>query len=134
MAERGTALEIIINEVIKKHPKNIVIFSTECGDAKAFWNGDMPIINKKYDVEIEIPGILIWGKNIKRTKEDRYTIGIKDNLLYILGRLESVEDDGYTIIRLGENIVPLEVEGNPPPIGAFVKVETNEITLYNVEY
>jgi len=127
-------VKVRINEVIRESPKNFVIFSTEYGNTKAFWNGDMPEVDKEYFVELEIESTLKWGDNIRIVEDDKYVIGVEGNACYMVGYLESIEDDGYTVIRLGENIISLEVDGKPFPIGVFVKVEADKVILFNINY
>lgn len=127
-------MKVKINEVIRESSKNLVTYTTEYGSSKGIWIGDAPEIGKEYFVEYEIEDNLIWGDNVKKVEEEQCAIGIEGETLYIIGYLESVEDDGYTVIRLGESIISLVVEGQPFDIGVFVKIEVNELALYDVNY
>ncbi len=97
------------------------------------WNGNKPKINNEYFAEFEIPDVLCWQKDIVSTK-DKYSIGTENNKFCLIGLLESIEDDGYAIIRLGDSIVPIVTQGEPPALGTFVKLTTNTLLLYEVSY
>lgn len=55
--------------------------------------------------------------------------------VFLQGCLESIEDDGYAILRIGDSMVSLEVLGAiaiPPE--SFVKIISDEVTLFEVKY
>lgn len=126
-------MKIIIKEIINQTQDYSISFSTEYGNANALWNGNKPKINEEYLVEFEIPEILYWQKDIVPS-EDRYKIWTENNRFCLIGLFESIEDDGYTIIRLGDTIVPIETRGEPLVLGAFVKLTSNTLLLYEVSY
>lgn len=127
-------MKINIKEIKSELSRNIVVFSTEFGSAKAIWQGDTPRPNLEYFVEMEISNILTWGRDIIRVDECSYSVGMEGDVLYFIGYIESIDDDGYTVIRLGDSIIAIEVDGNPFPQGVFVKVLANEVSLFNVNY
>ena len=65
------------------------------------WNGSEPQINKEYIVELEIPGVLCWRRDIISAQE-KYLITNRNNKFSLVGIFESIDDDGYAVIRLGE--------------------------------
>lgn len=54
-------------------------------------------------------------------------------VVYLTGYLESIEEDGYAILRLGESIISLEIKSSIPS-GSFVKIFSDKITLFDVKY
>ena len=127
-------MKIFINEVTKNaQGNNIIKFTTEYGNACALWNGTAPQINEEYTVEFEIPNVLCWKRDIISAQEG-YLITIENNKFCLVGLFESIDDDGYTVIRLGESIIPIETEGEPLKLGSFVKLTTNTLVLYEVNY
>jgi len=127
-------MEITINEVIKKTQGNSIIkFATKYGSAYGLWNGTEPQINKEYIVEVDIPAVLCWQIDIISAQEE-YFITIENNKFCLTGLFESIDDDGYLVIRLGESIVSVETQGNPLDLGSFVKLSTDTLVLYEVNY
>jgi len=127
-------MKINIFEIAKNAKgSNIVKFSTEYGNAYALWNGTEPQISKEYIVELEIPNVLFWKKDIIPA-EEKYLISTENNKFYLVGLFESIDDDGYAIIRLGESIISVETKGEPFELGSFVKLSTDELLLYEVDY
>lgn len=128
-------MEIKINEVNHKSLKCYVIFSTEFGNSKALWNGETPPeVNKGYFVEFEVPGILRWGEDIIISDKKEYVIKMDNGITQLAGMVESVDEDGYTVVRIDENIITLETEGSPFPIETFVIVKTDNLILFDVNY
>ena len=127
-------MKVKIEKVINEGSKNTVMFSTEYGNAKATWNGELPEANKEYFVEFEITDILVWQKNVTLSEKLKNVIGMENDAFYMIGFLESVEEDGYTVVRLGESIVSLEIEGNSLQQGTFVKVKADRLLLYDMNY
>jgi hypothetical protein len=126
-------MKITINEVANKNDGCRVHFSTEYGRAVALWNGKEPEINKEYFVEIEVPGILFWQKDIVVTDEPCIILS-KNNLVHIVALLEFVEDEEYTVLRLGDSIISIETCGEPPKVGSKVKFTTHTLVLHEVMY
>lgn len=108
-------------------------FSTEYGNAIANWDGDLPEEGKEYFVEIEIGETFTLGNNLKICDEGKFSIGMEEDSISLTGCLESIEEDGYAVLRLGDSIVSLEVIGAIPP-ESFVKVISDEVTLFDVKY
>ena len=126
-------MRIIIKEIVDQTQGYTINFATEYGNASALWRGNQPKIHHEYIVEFEIPDVLCWQKDIVST-EEKYSIGTENNKFCLTGLLESIEDDGYAIIRIGDDIVPIETQGEPPALDTFVKLTTNTLFLYEVSY
>lgn len=52
----------------------------------------------------------------------------------ITGDLESVDEDGYMVLRLGSSIVTFMTQGMPAKIGSRVQVRVESVEVYPVEY
>jgi hypothetical protein len=50
---------------------------------------------------------------------------------FLVGRLESSEKDGYSVIRIGDYAVTAVALGIPPSLGAFIKIRTRTVILYD---
>ena len=122
-------MKIQVDEIMIDGSKITVIFTAEFGWGKAFWEGDIPVKNQKYDVEVDIHDILEWGKGILRNGEEICFINFKDSTVYIAGILEAVYDDGYSVLRIGNYIIPFIATGNPFPILTPILLSTKTIGL-----
>ncbi|MDO3413303.1 hypothetical protein QWJ34_26360 [Saccharibacillus sp. CPCC 101409] len=89
-------------------------------------------MGKEYTVEIDVEEAVCWGETLHRTESGPCRICMSEGSIYITGLLESVEKDGYAVLRLSSCIVPFEIAGDLPPAGIFVQLKTNKITLYEV--
>jgi hypothetical protein len=126
-------MRVIINEVTSQTQGCQVNFSTEYGNATALWCGNEPEVNKEYFIEIEIPGVLYWQKDIAVTDE-KCIILLENSIVHIVALFESIEEDGYTVLRLGDSIISIETQGEAPNIGSNVKLTTNNLVLYQIAY
>ncbi|NPC93242.1 hypothetical protein HOO54_13615 [Bacillus sp. WMMC1349] len=123
-------------KVLIKHfnaENNTVAFSLEYGRSSAYWEGSIPECNKYYDVEFEIPELLIWNKDIKEEKSTSFNIKGGEDTSYIVGRLESSSEDGCCIVKIGDGVVFLETEGNPFKNGTYISFSSKGLTLCETE-
>lgn len=127
-------MRVIINEAINQAQSYQVSFSTEYGNATALWRGNEPQVNKEYFTEFEIPDVLYWQKDIAATEEVPSIILSENGIVHIVALLESIEDDGYAVLRLGDNIISIESQGEPSNVGNNVKLTTNNLLIYEVVY
>jgi hypothetical protein len=127
-------MKICVTGVQQIGEEKIVCFQSKIGNGKALWNGNPPTINKDYYVEIEIHDNLLWGDNIVKSPTRRFQIDLADNSLILTGELESIEDDGYTVIRLDESIVCIEASGTPLSIGTYVSILATKVEFFNQNY
>ena len=128
-------MQIYVNQIVEEKSFNefIIKFSCEYGSGIALWKGDRPSSNYEYYVEIEINEILGWNNEIILNDEE-IAIKLNNGDCYIAGLLESVDDDGFSVIRLGQSIITFETQGIPFPSGVYVKIKTSEVVFYKVEY
>ena len=122
-------MKIQTREIIHDFSKVIVIFTTEFGESRAYWEGDEPIKNHEYDVEVDIHDVLEWGNDITKNVGEVYSIGFKDNRVYITGILESADDDGYSVLRIGDFIIPFMAKGDSFPVNTSILLMVNTICL-----
>ncbi len=106
----------------KINTNNIIDFTSEYGKAKAIWQDKNPEC-KTYNVEIDIEETMQWGSNINSTSKSSMSISMNSiNKIVLVGLFESIDDDGYTILRMGNSIVMFFTEGNTPEVGKMVEV------------
>ena len=127
-------MRIQVDKIIDKNSNIIVEFSSEFGKAMAFWEGEKPIVNNEYHVEIDIRSTLIWSKEIQKAESNKPIIQQGNDFIQISGRIDSIDDDGYVTLRVGEYIVPFIASGTPFQIGEHVTLTAKEISLSPVDY
>ena len=122
----------VINYGVKvSQDKIVVVFRTKYGDTRAIWQGTIPPILSELEVEFEIQGILTWGLDIVAVNSVEPRIFNVDDSLHIRCVLESIEPDGYTVVRVDNSIIVIETEGTAPPVGTWVEVKSVKVLLYD---
>lgn len=110
----------------------IVKFNSLYGTAEGKWVGTEPKLNSEYYIEIEIPGFLEWRNQVIPIKENVSQITSSENRICLYGILESVDNDGFAVPRIGDNIVAFELTGENFITGTYVRVETDSIFLFDI--
>ena len=122
-------MEIKIIEVISEHE---VVVANKYGKMNAEWIGESPKKDSIKNVEVEINDTLVWGQDIVETNDKNYKIESIDGRICLQGCLESISEDGYTVIRLGESIICVDTEGMPLlEIRDFVTIKATHIELHD---
>ena len=116
----------IVNEIVHGF--------THFGGIKVVWDGDALEIGKVYDVELDIEKVLIWGKDVTLSHNENFSISCEDNVASLYGVLESVDADGYSVLRMGDYIIPFLTQGNSFKIGSRVKITIDSISASPVNY
>lgn len=119
---------IEISEIIETSPKTIVEFSTEVGKARGFWVGEIPIIGSDYFVEIDIDSTLSAGRHITQSSSKIFSINMLNNKVCFVGRLESLDADGFATVRCGDSIFSFLSEGLED--SEFIDIRVDYITLF----
>jgi hypothetical protein len=127
-------MRIRIEEAIFANKNILVCFSSDFGNAIAHWNGEKPIVNEEYQVEVDISETLEWEKDVEFEKDGKDSIHLKNQGAFISGCVDSIDEDGYAVLRLGGNIIPFSAKGKSFPIGARVKLSVKTIALSPVDY
>lgn len=127
-------MKIVVEKIVLADSNLIVHFLTDYGKATALWEGDNPTINGEYHVEMDFENTLIWNKDIVKDETEKYSIQMHDNMIFLVGILDSVDDDGYTVVKFGDNIVPFVTNGVPFEIGSFIKLIIKTVTLTQINY
>lgn len=113
--------------------ENQVLFSSEFGSANGNWCVGIPKSGNEYNVEVDLEGLVVFKENLTFSDLKECKIQMKGNKICLIGLLESVEEDGYAVLRLNDYIIPFEISGELPEEGQFVEIEINEIDLYPFE-
>lgn len=124
-------MKIKVKKVDSSTEDIIINFTSEYGDAEAFWGTKpLPKANAEYDVEFDITDELVWGKDVKLSNDKKFSIVMKQDDLYITGILEKVYKSGLADFRLGKNLIQIELLGKNAPTGAYVTIKTTSLELY----
>jgi hypothetical protein len=123
-----------IEKVFYEKQDILVKFSSDFGNAVAYWSEKKPTINSNYQVEIDISGVVEWGKEALLSDNNIEAIYLKNDNVFISGSIESIDEDGYTTVRLGNSIISFLTTGIPFQVGAYITLSTKKITLSPVEY
>ena len=126
--------------VIENSLQKTVKFSSEFGNAIAYWEGREPLVKSNYHVEmdIDIDGILSYGVEIKISTEEKILIRTReDAMINIIGLLESVDDDydneDLAVLRFGKDIIFFCSHGLGDFVGRYIDITVPHITLYQYD-
>lgn len=106
-------------------------FESSLGKATALWVGKPPLQGLEYEVEIEVPGVLVWGTEISATSSQE-SIYEEDGRVFLVGRVQSLSDDGVAAIRLGGDTVLIEIADAPLEISMKVAICVPQIKFFDV--
>lgn len=124
-------MKIHVKKVDTASEDVIINFTSEFGDAEAFW-GTKPIpkANDDYEVELDITDELTWGQEVKLSKDKKFCITMQNDDIFITGIIEKVHKGGIADFRLGNNIIELELEGKNIPTGGYVTIKISSLEMY----
>jgi len=124
-------MKIQVKKVDTSSEDVIINFTSEYGNAEAFWGSKpIPKANMEYDVELDITDELVWGQDVKPSKDKKFSITMQKDDIYITGIIEKVHKGGIADFRFDKNLVQLELEGKNIPTGAYVTIKTYSIEFY----
>lgn len=115
--------------------KKIVTAVTGAGRLDLVWEGNEAPTSGEHSVELDVPAILEWGREIWRASD-----GVPDDhpsrAQRITGTLEGLDELGVATIRVGDGYLLVETLGDPPlgTVGEQVSFETLDIHAFPVDY
>jgi len=127
-------MKIKVIDIVSINPNYIVTCRTEFGDIALTWMDANPSINKEYDIEFDTNEILIWKNDIIMTELKEPAIYMDNNEIVIIGTLESVDDDGLMVVRMGDYILPFETQGEAYHNGTMIKIKVQSMEAYPLSY
>ncbi len=120
-------------KILADKPKPIVLCKTGYGNVSVYWMGNTPVENETYDVEFETDKLLVWDRDIVVT-EEQLAICDDNHEIKIIGDLESIDEDGYMVLRIDSSIMTFMTQGIPIEEGLRIQVRLEFIEVYPVEY
>ena len=118
-------------EICKIEPDGRVICAIGGGKVVAQWSGSPPEIGKTYDVELSVSAPMVPGDNLIAASGNPPGLHTEGDHIMMTAWLESCDDDGAAVLRLGESLVQIEVQGSPAPVGSLVTARLADLTLYD---
>jgi len=126
-------MKVKIIKISVCNSKTKVMCQTDYGSVSLYWMKNNPKVNQIYDVELESNEMLIWNKNIFLSQEEN-AICDENNLIKIVGDLETIDADGYLVLRIDNNIITFMSQEVPLIEGKKVQVYVNFMEAYPIEY
>jgi hypothetical protein len=124
-------MRIEILDVDRSSEPPRVRFASALGEAWAHWAGDPPPAGQTFHVELSVQDPLTWGESILPAAETAHRLEPDGSGIAIHATLESCEDDGSTVLRLGNSVLMVDAYGDPPPPGTAVRAYVPALTLYD---
>ncbi len=104
------------------------------GRFHARWHGAPPPIGAQRDVELAFDACFTWGVDAVPVDARPPAIGPGPGGGVVLwANVEALDEDGAVGLRLGPSIVMLTAYGEPPALGATVRIEAPEVTLFDTD-
>ena len=90
--------------------------------------------DKEYDVEFDTDDILKWDDDISLTEVKEPLINMENNEIIINGILESVDEDGFMVVRMKDYILTFETQGKALYNGVNIRIKVPTIEAYPYSY
>lgn len=119
-------MRVRVERVIDARRK-VLQCSTPVGSLPLVWEQQPLPSGGDYDVELDVPAILEWGREIWRVSDGRPTDGSERPL--IVGTVVGFDELGVAEIELREGLLLIETLGEPPlgTVGEAVEFRPPEI-------
>ena len=127
-------MKVKLVNIVSKDPDNIVLCSTEFGEIVLTWKDNIPEKDKEYDVEFDTDNILKWGDDISLMEAKEPSIYMENNEIIINGILESVDEDGFMVVRMKDYILTFETQGKALHNGVNIRIKIPTIEAYPFSY
>lgn len=115
----------ICNELLRT-----VLCETSYGTVTLDWHGDtIPQAGETWNVELETAHVFCWESDIAETNAP-ISLQDKDSCIELVGDVDSVNEDGYTVLRMGNCIVSVLTRGTPLCPGTRVAFTVEHLGAY----
>lgn len=128
-------MKILVCDILYNDKKKIIVTClSKFGKYNVEWMEEVPLMNKEYDIEIEVPSTLFWRRDIVCSQEQRFSVNTINNITTIMGKLESLDEDGYAVLRLNDDIITFMAEGEPFKIGNIISIKVSSLMAFPINY
>src|SRR5688572_25979323 len=94
------------------------------GQFSARWSGPVPVVGASRAVELSVAHTFTWNVDIVAVEARPHAIGPgRDGGVVMWASVEDCDEDGAVGLRLGPSVVMVEAFGEPPAVGATVRLE-----------
>lgn len=112
----------------------IVEVSSAVGRFVARWHGAAPAVADARHVELALDHRFTWGVDAVAVAARAHAIAPgADGGVVLWATVEQLDDDGFVGLRLGPSLVMTEADGDPPPLGATVRLAAPSVTLFDTD-
>ncbi len=127
-------MQLTIEKVIDAQSGQVE-FNSEFGQARGRWSGTLPVPGQTYYVELDVDKVLTCGSDLVAVGDGHQTsIHCEGDSAILVGLLERVEDDGVAILRLGQSVIMLEIEGDGLPTPGWVRAGPVVLSISDMNY
>src|SRR4051812_12413638 len=103
----------VTKAILLENGQSLISFESNYGVAEGLWQNGLPDINSKHDVEIDLEGELTWSINAHEAMEQSSKLEKCGQYIRIIAQVNSIEDDGCCVLRLGDSILMTEIKDIP---------------------
>ncbi|WP_379127806.1 hypothetical protein [Paenibacillus sp. sgz500958] len=112
--------------------KNEVLFTCKYGEGKGIWCGANVAAQEEYEVEFELPVLLMRWIDILPADSGENRICREADGTVFTGRLDNIEEDGTGFLGMDNEFIMFESLGEPMALGTFVSLKAAEVQIYPV--
>lgn len=125
-------MEARIIAILSRGERDAVVrFKTPYGESRGRWVGTPPVLSENYDVELTVGEDFRWGETAVPTEDRRALLQQDQDRVLIQGQIEVAYPNGVAVLRLGDSTVSIKAHGDAPNLGAFVRLYTQQLSLYD---
>ena len=113
--------------------QSVVQFTSAYGVCDGIWEGKMPMIGSKNEVELDIDDKLDWNTNVYESSERQFILQSIEKNIRIIAEFESVADNDNCILRIENSFLMVDIQ-NLPQIkkGTFLEIRPKVIKLFDI--
>jgi hypothetical protein len=98
------------------------------------WSGPEPRVGDKRSVELSFDHTFTWNVDIVAVEPQPHAIGPgRDGGVVVCAGVEELDESGALGLRLGPSVIMAEAFGEPPPVGATVRLDAPAVTLSDAD-
>jgi hypothetical protein len=106
--------------------------TSDLGRFRARWSGARPPVGAQLEVELGVDHRFTWGVDARPAEPRGPAIEQGEGSAVALwGDVEQLDDGGFVGLRFGPSVVMVEADGDPPPLGATVRLDAPEVGLFD---